>query len=200
MRKHIHCICLAFPHCVFLIASSKNSSQNMLSHTDDICLIFLHSVLSNDSSKCLSWKLPSHTSCICVGSPHWMLSNVLLNRLVEKKHNYTGCNCLIFLHCVFDQMHPQIAWPREWEIECVKTSSVCLHVKLYSHTDYITRGQQFEDIFDKTQRRQPMWLNLDNQLENTIDNAQWSQTNENQGTLRQPFVGDIWIFTVEMKI
>ena len=156
-------------------------------------------MLSNDSSKCLSWKLPCHTSCICLGSPHWMLSNVLLNRLVEKKHNYTGCNCLTFLHCVFYQMHPQIACLREWEVECVNASSVCLHEKLYSHTDYITTGQQFEDIFDKTQRRQPMWLNLDNQLENTIDNAQWSQTNENQGTLRQPFVDNIWIFTVEMK-
>ena len=130
---------------------------------------------------------------------HWMLSNVLLNRLVEKKHNYTGCNCLIFLHCVFYQMHPQIACLREWEVECVNASSVCLHEKLYSHTDYITAGQQFEDIFDKTQRRQPMWLNLDNQLQNTIDNAQCSQKNENQGTLRQPFVDNIWIFTVEMK-
>ena len=75
-----------------------------------------------------------------------------------------------------------------------------LDEKLYGHTDYITRGKQFKDIFHKTQRRQPMWLNLDNQLEDTIDNAQWSQTNENQGTLKQPFVGNIWIFTVEMKI
>ena len=51
--------------------------------------------------------------------PPCMLSNVSSNYLIKKMHNDTGCNCLTFLHCVFHQMHPQIAHLQEWVIALV---------------------------------------------------------------------------------
>ena len=57
-----------------------------------------------------------------------MLSNVSSNCLVEKMHNDTGCNCLTFLHCVFHQMHPQIAYLREWVVALVALFPQCAKI------------------------------------------------------------------------